>query len=178
MDVHTYHTYISDVLSYLFVSFKYKSRVGTGCRKTCLKKTEYTYRWKNTPRLTRRTRANVEKCNNRLGVDMNTETFLIIPDKVVHDEKNQATKDRRHHSFRWIPDAAVWPWPANQTVLLHNGGDDAATLRYCPDAATLLLLVCLFHKVPGLILVVLEKKNTWTKTKKYWCKIRRDHVRR
>ena len=28
---------------------------------------------------------NIEKCNYRLGVDMNTEAFLIIPDKVVRD---------------------------------------------------------------------------------------------
>ena len=41
--------------------------------------------------------------------------------------------------------------------MLHYGGDDAATLRYCPDARTL-LLVCLFHNNSGLILVDLEKK--------------------
>ena len=45
----------------------------------------------------------------------------------------------------------------HQTALLHDGGDVAATLRYCPDAITL-LLVCLFHKISGLILVHLEKK--------------------
>ena len=48
------------------------------------------------------------------------------------------------------------PWPTHQTALLHYGGDDAATLRYCPDAITL-LLVCLFHKISGLVLVDLEK---------------------
>ena len=37
--------------------------------------------------------------------------------------------------------------------LLHYGGDDAATLRYYPDAVTLLLLLCFFHKIPALILV-------------------------
>ena len=148
MDVHTYHTYASDVLSFLFVS--YKSRVGSGWRQTFQIKTEY--RWKNTPRLTRRARTNVDKCNKHSGVDMNTESVVIIPDKVVHDVNNQATKVRRDHSFRWIPDAAASPWPADQTALLHYG-DDAATLRYCPDAVTLLLIVYLFHKVPGLILV-------------------------
>ena len=40
--------------------------------------------------------------------------------------------------------------------MLHYGGDDAATLQYCPDAITL-LLVCLFHKISGLVLVDLEK---------------------
>ena len=47
------------------------------------------------------------KCNNRLSVDMNTEHFVVIPDKVVHDVKNQATKVRRDHSFvEYTPDAA------------------------------------------------------------------------
>ena len=49
---------------------------------------------------TRRARANLDKCNSRLGVGMNTEPVLIIPDQVVHDVKNQATKVRRDHSFR------------------------------------------------------------------------------
>ena len=44
------------------------------------------------------------------------------------------------------------------TALLHYGGSDAATLRYCPDAVTLLLLECLFHEVLGLILVDVERK--------------------
>ena len=159
MDVHTYQTYASDVLSFLFGS--YKSRVGSVWR-TFQIKTEY--RWKNTPRQTRRARTNVDKCNNRLGVDMNTELVVVIPDKVVHDVKNQATKVRRDGSFRWIPDAAASPWPADQTALLHYG-DDAATFRCCPDVVTLLLHVRLFHKVPGLILVDLEKKNPEQKLK-------------
>ena len=41
---------------------------------------------------TRRTRTKFPKCNIRLGVDMNTEPVLIMPDKVVHDATNQATK--------------------------------------------------------------------------------------
>ena len=36
MDVQTYHTYVSDLLLFLFVSCK--SRVGSSSRKTCLKK--------------------------------------------------------------------------------------------------------------------------------------------
>ena len=51
---------------------------------------------------TRCSRANIEKCNNRLDVGKNTEPVLIIPDQVVHDVKNQATKVRRDNSFRWI----------------------------------------------------------------------------
>ena len=54
----------------------------------------------NNAGLTRLIRTNVEKCNNRLGVDMNTEPFFIIPDTAVHDVKIQATKVRRDHSFR------------------------------------------------------------------------------
>ena len=88
---------------------------------------------------TRRARANIEKCNNRLDVDMNTEPVFIIPDEVVHYVKNQATKVRRDHSFRWIqPRCWAWPWPTHQTARLHNG-DDAATLRYCSYAGPLLL---------------------------------------
>ena len=49
------------------------------------------------------------------------------------------------------------PWLTHQTALLHNGGDDAATLRNCPEAITL-LLAWLFHENSGLILVDLEKK--------------------
>ena len=49
---------------------------------------------------TRRARANIEKCNNRLGVDTNTGHVLIIPDEVVHDVQNHVTKVRRDHSFR------------------------------------------------------------------------------
>ena len=49
--------------------------------------------------------------------------------------------------------------------MLDYGGDDAATPRYCcPDAITL-LLVCLFHKITGLILVDLEKKTPGQKLK-------------
>ena len=40
------------------------------------------------------------QCNDRLGVEMNTEQFIIIPDNAVHDVRNQATKVRRDHSFR------------------------------------------------------------------------------
>ena len=47
----------------------------------------------------------------------------------------------------------------HHTALLHYGGNDAATLRYCPDAVTLLLLECLFHEVLGLIQVDVEKKS-------------------
>ena len=50
------------------------------------------------------------------------------------------------------PDAAAWPWPTHQTALLNYGGDDAATLRYCPDAVKPLLLLCLFLKIPALML--------------------------
>ena len=146
MDVHTCHTYVSDVLSFLF--FSYKSRVGSGWRKICLKKTEH--RWKiRRDYVTRRTPTNIEKCNNRLGVDTNTEPVFIIPDRVVHDVKNQATKVRETIRFvEYSPDAAAWPWPTHPTALLHHGGDDAATLRHCPDAVTLLLLVC-FMKFQG-----------------------------
>ena len=47
----------------------------------------------------------------------------------------------------------------HQADLLHHG-DNAATLQYCPEAVTLLMLVCLFHKVPGSILVDLGKNQT------------------
>ena len=103
---------------------------------------------------------------------MNTEQFIIIPYNSVHDVRNQATKVRRDHSFRWIytPDAA-WLWPTHQTALLNYGGDDPATLRCCPNAVTLLLL-CLFHKMSRVDSVCFGKKSTrylilpdWTKTK-------------
>ena len=55
---------------------------------------------KNTPRQTRCTRSNVEKYNDRLGVDMNIEHFLTITDKAENDVKKQARKVRRDHSFR------------------------------------------------------------------------------
>ena len=41
--------------------------------------------------------------------------------------------------------------------MLHYGGDDAATFRNYPDALTL-LLVCVFHKISGLILFDVEKE--------------------
>ena len=41
-DVHTYHTYVSGVLSFLFVSYK-SSQVWLWLKKTCLKINEY--RW-------------------------------------------------------------------------------------------------------------------------------------
>ena len=74
----------------------------------------------------------------------------------------------------YSPDAAAWPWPTHQTALLNCGGDDAANLRYCPDAVTLLLLLCLFQKIPALIQVDLVKNYV---NKKYRYIIRRDHIR-
>ena len=50
--------------------------------------------------------------------------------------------------------------------MLHDGGDDAATLKYCPYAVTLLLLECLFLQIPGLILVKFGKKISEQKPKK------------
>ena len=70
----SYDTYESDVLSFLFVS--YKPSVGSGWRKTCLKKTEYILN--NTSPLTRRTRINVEKRNNRLWCWPEYRTFPYI----------------------------------------------------------------------------------------------------
>ena len=95
---------------------------------------------------------------------MNTEPFLIIPDNVVHDLKIKLRR-KFGETIRFVNTVVLvccdWPvpWPTHQTALLHYGGDDAATLRNCPDAITL-LLVCLFHKISGLILVDLKKKKT------------------
>ena len=160
MDMHTYHTCVSDVLSFLF-----RCRVGSGWRKTCLKKTEY--RWKTTPRRNRvaYTCTNIDKYNNRLGVDMNTEHFLIIPDKAVHDVENQATQVWRDHSFRWIQSRC-------SSMTMTHASDRTATpwRRWCSHPPTLsrrchTAAACMLHEVPGLILVDLEKYISEQKVK-------------
>ena len=53
---------------------------------------------------------------------MNTERVLIIPDEVVHDVKNQATKVWRDHSFRWIQ-------PRCCSMTMTHASDRTATQR-------------------------------------------------
>ena len=57
---------------------------------------------------TRRTRTNVEKFNNRLGVDMNTEPILMMPDRVIHNVKIKLRKFGETIRFvEYSPDAAA-----------------------------------------------------------------------
>ena len=119
-----------------------------------------------------RTRTNIEKCNNRLGIDMNTEPFLIVPDEVVHDVKNQATKVRRDHSFRWIQ-------PRCSSLTMTHASDRTATLRrWCSHPRILSLrchaaAVCMLVEKKSRVWVDFEKKMP---EQKYRCKKSRDHV--
>ena len=73
-------------------------------------------------------------CQYRLGVDMNTEPFFIIPDEVVHDVKSQATKVWGDHSFRWIQ-------PRCSSMTMTHASDRTATQRrWCSHPPILSLL--------------------------------------
>ena len=98
---------------------------------------------------TRCSRANIEKCNNRLDVGKNTEPVLIIPDQVVHDVKNQATKVRRDNSFRWIQ-----PRCCSMTMTYASDRTAAQRRRWCShpqvlslryNAAAVLVLLLLLY---------------------------------
>ena len=80
-------------------------------------------------------------------------------------QKNQATYESSARQFASLNTVQMQQHdhdPTHQTAQTQYDGDDATTLRYCPDSVTLLLLLCLIRKVPGLVVVDLEK-NTGTK---------------
>ena len=94
-------------------------------------------------------------------------------------QSNQATKIRRDHSFRWTQPRWSSTTTIHACIRLH--GYTTAEMMQPPSdtVPTLSRCCCLYAccmKFQGWLWLI-WRKNTWTKIKKYRCKIRRDHIR-
>ena len=99
------------------------------------------------------------ECNNRLGVDTNTESVLVMPDKGVKDVKNQPTKSsaRPFVSLNTVQmpqhdhDPRIRPHYETTAEMMQPPSDTVPTLSRC------CCFLCLFHKRLALIQVDLAK---------------------
>ena len=92
---------------------------------------------------------------------MNTEHFIIIPDKVVHDVKNKSSYE-----------SSARPFPLKNTLQIRQNNYDTRIRPHCYTTAEMMqppsddvptLKCCYLHacfiKCPGLIVVDFEKGN-------------------